>query len=54
MRVWQQVVFQTEEDPRTGQAGTVVGTNANDPYRVAVAWDSGVTELVPVADLRVL
>ena len=54
MRVWQQVVFATENDPRTGQAGTVVGINPDDPDRVSVSWDSGVTELVPVADLKAL
>jgi hypothetical protein len=54
MSVWQQVIFSTEGDPRTGHAGTVVGVNPADPDRVAVQWDAGVTELVAVADLRAL
>lgn len=54
MRVWQQVIFSTADDPRTGQAGYVIALNDADPKRVGVHWDSGITELVPIADLRAL
>lgn len=54
MRVWQQVIFSTADDPRTGQAGMVVGFNSADPDRVLVQWDSGITEIVPIADLKAL
>lgn len=52
MRVWQQVIFATEDDPRTGQAGVVLGEGEDGA--ALVHWDSGVAELVPVADLRAL
>ena len=53
-RVWQSIQPISTEHPRAGQAGTVQAIDLTKQDEVVVKWDDGVTEAVPVVDIRPL